>query len=74
MEGGSMTRLARKMLMSAVIQYLENLDDGELSEVAGTAQRMESTVRVLGPALSATDHKLPDAAAAVPIPDPETVN
>jgi len=37
MEGGSMTRLARKMLMSAVIQYLENLDDGELSEVAGTA-------------------------------------
>jgi hypothetical protein len=70
-----MTRLARKMLMSAVIQYLENLDDGELSEVASTAQRMESTVRVLGPALSSTDHELPDdVAPIVPIPDPETVN
>ncbi len=42
-----MTGLGRKMLMAAVIQYLENLDDGELSEIAGRAQRMESTVRVL---------------------------
>jgi hypothetical protein len=70
-----MTGLGRKMLMSAVIQYLENLDDGELSEIAGRAQRMESTGRVLGRVLSTTDQELPDdVAPTVPIPDPETVN
>jgi hypothetical protein len=71
-----MTRLGRRMLMSALIESLENLDDGELSEVAATTQRLESTRRVLRRrALCTTNHEWPhDAAPTVPIPDPETVN
>ncbi len=71
-----MTGLGRRMLMSALNKYLENLDAGELSEVTATAQRMISTRRVLRRrALSTTDHELPDdVAPTVPIPDPEAVN